>query len=267
VEDQGQIGSCTANAIVGAIEFGRRRTGDQVDLSRLFLYYNARRMRGAEHEDGGATITHGMGALLTHGVPPETAWPYDPAKVAEPPDAAAYERAAGAADIEYARVDGLEHVKGALAQEQPVVFSISLPEWCYGEAGRRGVIPVPTDEELALVLTQHGRHAMLLVGYDSDGNFFHVRNSWGTGWGDQGYCRLSFDTFQRATAADSTWVLGSLEASGAFSVVRPALTPRAVNGGVKDSAASIRDDVRAGLGRDLAEALKGVRQRVNPNGR
>jgi hypothetical protein len=267
VEDQGQVGSCTANAIVGAIEFKRWKSGLQEDLSRLFLYYNARRMRGAEHEDSGIPIAHGMEALSAYGVPPERSWPYDPGKVTIAPDAAAYDHAAAVDEIEYARVEGIEHIKGALAREHPVVFSISLPDRCYQEAAHSGMIPVPTDAELTPALSLFGQHAMLLVGYDSDQQILHVRNSWGADWGDRGYCRLTVDTFQRASAVTSTWVVGSLEASGAFAVVRPALPVRQVEGSVLESAARLRDEIRVGLARDIGDALKDVRRRASPDRR
>jgi hypothetical protein len=272
VEDQGQVGSCTANAVVGAFEFRRWKAGRQEDLSRLFVYYNARRMRGWENEDSGALISLAMAALLGHGVPPESAWPYDPAKVNVAPDDHAYTLAEAITEIEYARVDGVENVKGALAREHPVVFAISLPMRCYDEAGRDGVFPVPTEQEIAAEFTQHGTHAMLLVGYDTDENFFHVRNSWGTDWGDQGYARLSIDTFQRAMAVQTTWILGSLDASGLFAVARPsAVTPQPssnpVEGSVRDMAARFRDEIRGGVAKDIGEALKDIKQRVNPPGR
>jgi hypothetical protein len=266
VEDQGHIGSCTANAIVGAVEFKRRKTGRQEDLSRLFVYYNARRLGGMEREDRGATIAHGMAGLLAYGVVPEAAWPYEPGKVTVAPDATVYARATAETEVEYARVEGLEHIKGALAREHPVVFSISLPERCYDEAAERGVMPVPTESELAAVRTRHGRHAMLLVGYDSDRNVFHVRNSWGPRWGDGGCCRLSIETFGRALAANSTWILGSLEASGSFAVTRPSVERTPVQGGVRDIGSRLRDEVRGSVTRDIADALKDVRQRVTPRG-
>src|SRR5215472_16166590 len=48
VYDQGRIGSCTANAIAGAIQFDRRKSGENPDFvpSRLFIYYNERAMEG-----------------------------------------------------------------------------------------------------------------------------------------------------------------------------------------------------------------------------
>lgn len=267
VEDQGHVGSCTANAVVGAVEFKRRKAGRQEDLSRLFVYYNARRLRGAEGEDAGATIGHGMAALLAHGVPPERAWPYDPEKVTVTPDDSAYGLATAESEIEYARVDGIEHIKGALAREFPVVFAISLPTRCYDEASRTGLMPDPSDDELAGVLTRHGRHAMLLVGYDSNDRFFRIRNSWGAGWGEQGYCRVSMETFERGLAVNSAWILGSLEKSGAFSVMRPAPAASArppVEGGVRDRGAQFRDEIRGGITTDIGDAIKDIRQRVNP---
>jgi hypothetical protein len=264
VENQGQVGSCTANAIIGAVEYKRWKQGRQDDLSRLFLYFNARRMSGKETEDCGSRIAHGMAAFLAYGAPPESAWPYDPTRVTTPPDEAAYAKAAPNTEVEYARLGGIEHIKGALARQQPVVFSISLPIRCYDEAARSGLMPTPSESELAAVRTQHGQHAMLLVGYDMNQNIFHVRNSWGAEWGERGYCRLSIDTFQQAMAADTTWILGSLEESRAFSVNRPAPTSRPVEGGVRDLGGTLRDTIRGSVTTDLNDALKGIRDRMNP---
>jgi hypothetical protein len=264
VENQGQVGSCTANAIIGAVEFKRWKEGRQDDLSRLFLYFNARKISGTEKEDCGSRIAHGMAAFLAFGAPPESAWPYDPARVTTTPDEAAYAKAVANTQVEYARLSGIEHIKGALAREQPVVFSISLPLRCYDEAARSGVMPTPSENELAAVRTRHGQHAMLLVGYDLAQNIFHVRNSWGTEWGDRGYCRLSIETFERAMAADTAWILGPLEASRAFSVNRPALTSRPVEGGVRNMAGTLRDDIRGSVTTDMNDALRGIRERVNP---
>jgi hypothetical protein len=274
VENQGQIGSCTANAIVGAVEFKRRKQGRHEDLSRLFVYFNARRLMGLEREDSGARIAHGMAAFLAHGAPPESAWPYDPARVTTAPGEGAYAAAAANTEAEYARLSGLEDIKGALAREQPVVFSISLPVRCYEEASATGVMPRPTDEELAAVATQHGSHAMLLVGYDTNEQIFHVRNSWGEQWGERGYCKIAIDTFERAMAVDTAWVVGALEASGAFSVTRPVTRPaaatapppasRAVEGGMRDTAARLREEIRGGVASDVNDALRRIRERVNP---
>lgn len=261
VEDQGQVGSCTANAAVGALEYQRRREGKtHVDLSRLFVYYNSRRMTGREHEDCGATIAQCMAALLAFGTPAELSWPYDAEAVMAVPAPEVFDEALRHTPREYARVDGLEHVQGALARHYPVVFGTTLPDRCFEEAGRTGVLPAPTRAELDAVANQGG-HAMLLVGYDSDQRTFLVRNSWGPGWGDQGYCTMPFDTFDATGAAATSWILGNLESSGAFTVTRGSLTVTPVHGSVKDMAARMREELRGSLGTDLANAMNDVKRR------
>jgi C1A family cysteine protease len=265
VEDQGRVGSCVANAVVGAMEHQQRRDGQvAVDLSRMFVYFNARRMRGTEQHDCGTTIAEGMAAFLAFGAPAEPAWPYDPAAVSTVPAPDVFQQALANVPAEYARVDGMEHVQGALARGYPVVFSASIPQRCYQEAATTGIIPTPSDSELAAIRTQHGRHAMLLVGYDMNDETFLVRNSWGTGWGRGGYCRLSFDSYTASLASGTTWILGSLERSGAFSIARPALTAPSSAGGVKDLAGRLRDELRGGLQSDIDKAIRDIRERVNP---
>lgn len=265
VEDQGHLGSCVANAVVGALEHQQRRQGKPpVDLSRMFVYYHARKMSGDEQIDCGTTIAKGMAALLAFGAPPEAAWPYDPANFARRPPDSLEEQARSNTPAEYARVEGLEHIKGSLARRCPVVFAASLPERCYEEAGRTGVMPQPTEAELAPIRTMNGRHALLLVGYDTGDGVFFVRNSWGESWGDRGYCRMTIDTFEASMAASTAWILGKLEASGDFTVERPSLSVKPVEGGVRDLGGKIRDEIRSGLTTDMDAALKDIRRRVNP---
>src|SRR6266568_4205862 len=77
VEDQGQLGSCTANALVGALEFLEIKDGAPfVDLSRLFVYYNERVIEGTVDQDSGAFIRDGIKSLAKQGVCPEKEWPY-----------------------------------------------------------------------------------------------------------------------------------------------------------------------------------------------
>jgi len=259
VEDQGQIGSCVANAAVGALEYQHRKAGKPaVELSRMFVYFNARRMRGTQDRDSGLSIAEGMAAFLAYGAPPEDAWPYDPNLLTRTPDDAAYTKAAENVPPEYARVDGLENTKGALAQQFPVVFGISLPTRCYEEAGKSGVIPTPTSAELDKA-KREGGHSMLLVGYDLSAGHFLVRNSWGQNWGDKGYCRIALDAFDAAVDPASTWILGKLEA---FTVLRP--QRKAVEGGVRDMAAKMRTEIRDGLTKDIKDSFKDIKDRVNP---
>src|SRR5450759_909977 len=68
VYDQGQLGSCTANAIAGAIEFDRmkQKLADFVP-SRLFIYYNERVIEGTVRSDSGAMIRDGIKSVASLG--------------------------------------------------------------------------------------------------------------------------------------------------------------------------------------------------------
>lgn len=266
VENQANIGSCTACAAVGALEYRFKRAGKpHVDLSRLFVYFNARRSAGRADRDGGATISEGLAALLAFGAPPESAWPYSEDRLTKTPDPGVYDQARQNVPTEYARVEGTDGVRAALAQDHPVVFSSFLPQRCYDEAAASGNVPDPTDAELQAARSLHGNHSMLIVGYDLDAGVFLVRNSWGPGWAEKGYCRMPFGVYERVVAQSSTWILGNLEERGAFTVSRPAraaapLEP--IQGGVKDLAAKMREDIRSSLTKDIEDSIKGIKDRL-----
>lgn len=263
VEDQAQIGSCTACASVGAVEFRNKREGKpHVDLSRLFVYFNARRMRGAEGTDAGATMADSLASLLAFGAPPEEMWPYDMDTLTKLPGDAVYDKARPNQPTEYARIDGLDAIKGAVAREHPVVFASFVPQRCYDEARRTGVVPAATAAELDTMRSLHGNHAMLVVGYDQDDKTFLIRNSWGEGFGDKGYCRMPFEVFESVLAPNTTWILGQLEASGAFTLVRPGrATIKPAEGGVRDLASKLREDIRSSLTKDIQDSMKDIKDR------
>ncbi len=260
IEDQGQIGSCTANAACGALEYHEKTAHrPQVPLSRMFVYFNARRRAGRVPQDSGAQIAEAMAALLAYGAPEEQRWPYDVNLFAAEPPPDIFAEALRRQAPEYARVERGTGTLGALAHGYPVVFGISLPMRCFQEAGDTGLIPVPTSEERAQAATQGG-HAMLMVGYDQDEETYLLRNSWGTGWGNQGYCRIPFRAVEENTRPDDFWILGKLDADGAFQVVRPGRP--AVEGTVAGMAARMREEIRGSLVKDIADAGKDIRDRL-----
>src|SRR5205085_4541669 len=94
IENQGDIGACTAHALVGALEFLELKDGSKfVDLSRLFVYYNERAIEGAVKEDSGAFLRDGIKSLAKQGVCPEKAWPYKVHGFAKKPDKNCYSAA------------------------------------------------------------------------------------------------------------------------------------------------------------------------------
>lgn len=203
VEDQGQIGSCTANAAVGALEFHyKRRDGQSPDLSRMFVYFNTRRMLGQVPFDTGAQIRQAMASLMAFGACREEIWPYDPMLFAMEPPPAAYNEATLHEAVEYARVNGGQGTIQAVAQGLPVVFGTAIPRRCFEEAANGGVMPKLTQQELDS--PREGGHAMLIVGYDNPARVFIVRNSWGEAWGDHGYCYIPYDVIDACSPPRSS---------------------------------------------------------------
>jgi len=266
VENQGQIGSCTANATVGALEFHyKRRDGRSPDLSRMFVYFNARRMRGQVLMDSGAQIREAMASIMAFGACREEIWPYNPMLFAIEPPPQAYSEAAAHEAIQYARVDGGQGAVQALAQGLPVVFGTAIPTRCYEEAAATGILPEATRQEIDN--PRQGGHAMLIVGYDNIERSFLVRNSWGEGWGDHGYCRISYGLMDACSPPEEFWVVAELEKEAGFRLLRPGRAeapaappapPAPRLGGLSETTAKMRDQIRSGLEADIASSAKKI---------
>jgi hypothetical protein len=258
VEDQGQLGSCTANATVGALEYlYKKRDGQSPDLSRLFVYFNARRIRGTTAMDSGALICDAMASVLSFGACREEIWPYNIQTFFIEPSPDAYQEALMHEAIQYSRVDGIQGCMGALAAGFPVVFGTRIPMRCYKEAAETGFIPIPSPEDLNS--GQIGGHCMLIVGYDKPKKMFIVRNSWGEGWGDRGYCRIPFEVIEKCSPPDTFWIIGELAKPGNFTVARPgrsAVQPAAAPGPSKTISASekatkMRQEIRESIDAEI----------------
>ncbi len=221
IEDQGSTGSCVANAIVGALEMHQRKAGLPVtDLSRLFLYYNARALAKNEDKDTGSFIHHGMAALMAFGVCEERMWPYLEPMFMTRPTEACYQNATHYEAVQFARTPRGLSALAALAQGLPVAFGMYVPGNCYRVAGETGMMPMP--EELPDPGQPSG-HAMLLVGYDLGRESYLVRNSWGTGFGDAGYCWIPFKVMDAWSQPDHFWAVGAIEQAPGFSLIGPSV--------------------------------------------
>ncbi len=217
VEDQGQLGSCTANAGAGVVEyFERRAFGTYIDASRLFLYKVTRSLMHA-HGDSGAFLRTTMGGLVLFGVPPEEHWPYDVAKFDAEPPAFCYAFAQNYQAISYYRLDPpgvakdalLERIKTNLSGGLPSMFGFTVYN-SIAQADRTGKIPFPAKGEPVA-----GGHAIVAVGYDDAMKIKNtnpggaqttgallIRNSWGTGWGEAGYGWLPYEYVLAGLAVD-----------------------------------------------------------------
>jgi C1A family cysteine protease len=225
IEDQGQLGSCTANGTVGIVEyFERRAFNKHIDGSRLFVYKVTRNLMGVTG-DTGAWLRNALGAIVMCGVAPERYWPYTdvtPDFDIEPP-AFAYALGENYKAVKYFCHDPLganvptpevvQSMKNNLATGIPSVFGF----WGFGSFDAtdvKGGIPIPCDDETE---AKWG-HAIVAVGYDdkkkitntscdktTEGAFI-IRNSWGTGWGEDGYGYIPYEYFLRKLALDA-WSL------------------------------------------------------------
>ncbi len=206
VYDQGQLGSCTANAIAGAIQFDqmRQQLPSIFTPSRLFIYYNERVIEGDVSCDNGAQIRDGMKSVASQGACPEIMWPYDLAKWEEQPSDACYQTASQHPAVVYQSLtQDLNQLKGCLASGYPFVFGFSVYESFESpEVAQTGHAPLPSPQEQMI-----GGHAVMAVGYDDSQQWFIVRNSWGTNWGMQGYFTLPYAYLLQSSLASDFWTI------------------------------------------------------------
>jgi len=205
VYDQGQLGSCTANAIAAAIEFDLMKQNLQIFVpSRLFIYYNERAMEGTVTCDSGAQIRDGIKSVVNQGDCPESLWPYDIAEFAVKPPANCYTQAKKYRAVNYQKlVQDLNQFKGCLYSGYPFVFGFSVYESFESQTvAQTGHAPMPAPGEKAV-----GGHAVMAVGYDDSNQWFVVRNSWGSGWGMNGYFTLPYAYFLNSNLSSDFWTI------------------------------------------------------------
>jgi len=218
IENQGGLGSCTAHAGAGLIEYYERKSfGRHSEASRLFLYKTTRNLMKSKG-DTGAFLRSTIGAMVLFGVPPEDYWPYTDSedKFDTEPPAFCYAFAQNFQALTYFRHDPrgviceaiLARVKTYLAQGHPAVFGFTVYN-SMDQADATGRIPFPSAKEKIL-----GGHAILTVGYDDKMTIKNrfggqattgallIRNSWGPEWGENGYGWLPYDYVTQELAMD-----------------------------------------------------------------
>lgn len=209
VYSQGNLKSCTGNAIGAMFQFINRKAGGKDFIpSRLFIYYGERKIENAVKRDQGAYLRNGMKVIAKQGVCKEDTWPYDVTKWANKPTKAAFTEALNHQAIEYKRIENnITTMKQCLADGYPFVFGFMIYESFQTDAVRKtGIMPMPARTEKAL-----GGHAVMAIGYDDTKQVFILRNSWSAWWGDKGYFYMPYDYIRNDNLCNDFWTLRKVE--------------------------------------------------------
>jgi C1A family cysteine protease len=207
IVDQGHLGSCTGNAIAGALGYDQIKQGEPlVPLSRLFIYYNERQMEGTVNVDSGAMIRDGIKSVNQVGACSEALWPYEINRFDQLPTTSCYAEALNHQAVAYTRVTS-DTLRYSLATDFPVVIGFTVYEsFESAEVASTGLMPMPVIGEQVM-----GGHAVLVVGYDDLKKVYIVRNSWGTGWGDSGYFYMPYDYVSTPGLVSDMWQIQKIE--------------------------------------------------------
>lgn len=209
--DQGQLGSCTGNALAGALQFLEKKDKvHYIGLSRLFIYYDERAAENTVASDSGASIRDGIKTLASLGVCSETCWPYDISKFAVQPSHSCYVEAAKHRILTYSRLNTVVDMRHCLSSGYPFVFGFSVYESFESEeVAKTGIVPMPQPDEQLL-----GGHAVMGLGCDMTKKIFPesigaglCRNSWGTDWGMQGYFWIPLEYLADRNISEDFWTI------------------------------------------------------------
>jgi C1A family cysteine protease len=198
IQDQGQLGSCTSQAVTEAIEFLQIKNKDNFeDLSRLFVYYNTRSLMGRLYiyYDSGASIRDAVRSVVKYGVCNEDLWKYDINKFKRKPPKVAYSDGLTHKCETYYRLNSIKDIKECLVTGFPVICGFTVySSFETDEVARTGIVGMPKKND-----KKEGGHAILIVGFNDimingeTKGYFICQNSWGEGWGDKGFFYMPYD--------------------------------------------------------------------------
>jgi C1A family cysteine protease len=202
IERQGGLGSCTAQALAGNLEFlDKKIDGLYTDVSRLFIYYNERILMDTVDYDSGASLRDGIKTLKNDGACYEKTWPYVISRFDKKPPQKCYIEAKEHLISSYYRLHTTSEMLSCLAEGYPFVFGFAVYEsFESAKTKRTGIVNMPNDDEIL-----KGGHAVMAVGYNQKEKGFLARNSWGKLWGIEGYCTMPFKYLE--TLAGDFWTI------------------------------------------------------------
>ena len=207
VKDQGDMGACSAFAMVGIFEYILKKNHQpEIDLSEQFVYYNARKADGASRVDAGTSLSEVIRTMMDKGVCQEHLFPYNPDNISQEPPVEAYDDAQ-TRKIVRAKVvrKDLQAIKSAVYEGYPVAISLRIFNTFNP---RKGFIRIPSETEIQN--EQSGNHAMIICGYNDEARFFVVRNSWGRKFGDKGYCYIPYGYIENEALLNGACIISEI---------------------------------------------------------
>lgn len=207
VYDQGNLGSCTANALCAVFEF--ETVDENIDKgfkpSRLFVYYNERKLENTINEDSGALLSDGIKSMKKYGVCSEKDCPYIIENFTHKPSTIAYKNALNHKVINASNIhQDLTSMKLSLVNKNPFVVGIAIySSFESDQVTKTGIVPIPKAGEECL-----GGHAVVVCGYTKD--HWILRNSWGPKWGDKGYFYLPYLYLLDSNLSSDLWNISKI---------------------------------------------------------
>lgn len=206
VLDQGELGSCTANATSNTLRFLLRKEKLQdYQPSRLFIYYFSRLIEGTQNEDSGCLIRDVMKCVSKYGSCSEHLLPYNVNQFTiKPNDQCQKAGLQHIKNFKYMSVNqDITCIKNALAQGYPIVFGVNVYDSFESDTSlNTGHIPIPdTTKEKNL-----GGHCILLIAYDDNGKYFTFMNSWGIKVGQNGFFTLPYNYVLDPNLSSDFWI-------------------------------------------------------------
>jgi len=205
IVDQGNLGSCTANALAAVLGHAK---SSSCPYSRLYIYYNERCLENTVSSDSGATMLDGIKSIQNQGACTEASWPYDISKFALKPNNQCYIQGSGNKALKVKNInENLNDLKTALYKGYPIAFGILVfSSFESNSVAITGNVPIPKKGEKCL-----GGHAVTMVGYDDIKQCFIVRNSWGTSWGDKGHFYLPYNYILTPDLSSDYWIITKMQ--------------------------------------------------------
>lgn len=195
IRNQGNQGSCASFAVASVIE---TMANTDEYYSPAFLYWNSRVRNNSTAIDSDSTLNDIIKVAIQKGDCKEEYMPYNEGVISVPPSEKAISQALQCKIIESKTVEPkLKDIKSALSDGYPVIVAVRIFD-SFSET-RSGFVRVPLTDEILYTdkLEGQGIHAMVVCGFSDEERVFIVRNSWGTMFGDKGYCYVPYSYAQQ----------------------------------------------------------------------